>query len=1454
MDHLAGLPNDTLSLVCLYLHPSDIGRLYETNDRIMMRRLISPGVCPQLRFTSFYTPHCARFINDHTSLWSFSTLNPSEKPDSIFEYSHRPHVTQTIDLHPRLLLSLKPSLVHLEISAILLNDPYLRPVSETFASMFPVLKTLIFRDSESVTASAQSPMDQLLRALPPHLEKLVIQAAFVTPRMDQLPPTLTELHICEPVTLYTLTVYPPKWPTLELMKRLNAQTPNLTSLTALICEAMLRVQRPFVPVPTDQFEVETDLLLLPHLRTLNLLGNRPVEEELTLIIKSVPHVQSFGLKASQIAYGREEDVAKKEADEMRAAAHAPAPIAPAVDFFGFNILAPAAGPTGVPSGSIACVFPSNLTQLSVSSMELSVAFFRSLPASLLSLTISNCSIPWCLRFGELWEPLTTPPFVAPSLFSFGSTKVLTDEDATPEDWKKPAWTSLLPRNLARLVVFDASNALPLHVNYLPASICELVYRNASIKPSLNTPKHADHKSLIRWPSGLTSLTLHKQVSKADSLVLPPTLTFMECTLTDGWNQDDAKELLDHLPNCIVKPHNSIMWITDSSHTTILPPSSAGMTESGRAERGENDSLFSAALTAQRQLAILPPRIYAEWHFGTPENSVIPAQTRESASIGPTFAPKGTLPLTLSPAIRTAVFPLNWMPLPPYGHIHISIEAGISMLSAHSKLEEIRFEQRAASRLTAQFSFSKLLQFPNLTSVTMRQVQAVYIPFLDLPRTLTCLSLGVDPIYVSSKAQFQIHRANEEGPARRLFASPTPTSAYEVADLPRGLVRLEIPSCPIPPSGNGDWPRGITSLHFCSDCWEDRQVLTLPDRFNQAVAITINGSVLSYGNQRPFNAAELYKPSNESAMKVDKHEEKTSPSCDPSSSSEDKEPRIEVVKSLDVIHSKTLADILAAPFVKRGILVRSFALPSPLVVASPSLHTFSFLYEEEFEVIHHRQTIDGSDPAPGSIQRRGDARKYHTDQSSFECSDTVLVSQLASYRSLTSFTCASDLTWDHVASLPETLRTLSICLSASHDIVVDPFIRLPRMLETLQLDCGSKIVLTEFGLPQLPPNLTTLECNLLTFNPSLIPEWPLQITSVLFDAQGIWTDLDLYALVNHMGKGLKKFSVSHCLLTGALLPLDAPPYLDILRMVNLTKERLEEAAGAEPDDGKLFVSWYQLATPLTLCALDLAPESAKNDLSRLRSSSLPMTTPPASIICLDLHMVLYSLMDGLLPFTMPPMLTTLNVRTKSALTCQEAAALPRTIIRLKQQICSSDIWMHPSCWSQLPRGLETLWIDIVAQHPRETTRPEIVKPYSYTIIELPLMKYPLQDPPAYPSYLERMPGLPTDKLGLLYLRPYYLGSGCFEDFGTLLSEIHCADIDEPVFPATRSPGLKVFAQVPGMLSTLYFSLRDNNTSKSTAATIFTNSSRSMTVRDTTTPQKRAQQFEREVPDLGYQATA
>ena len=1394
---LASLSSDALHHVCSYLNITSLAQLYATNDRLMMRKLVAPGVYPTL-FAQGRSAAITRFILAQTSAKGVEFLMKNSLWDAnkAFEFARDRSVSiGGVHLHPRLLLALPRSLTELELLAMPLRDPTVQ-TTETFASLFPELRKLAVWDLSPATVPVHVMIDQLRQNLPPKLETLALQASALVRGLETLPRSITALHITHPLAIVTLGEYPAEQPTFHLIQQLDKHLPHLATLSVQL--ASLSRRPPDLPIAAKLVPAPQKLVpLLPNLHTLNIQAELPNSKEYQNIMLSLPSVEILTLACTHFEFS-EDDVAGEPIAAVTATPAMPAFGggggfgAPAA-FNGFGFRGGIGGRTAS-DDTVKSILPPKLVSLVLNSSQaqgtfiLSRRLMSSLPGTLESLTVDSCAMPWA-RAGtsDGWEP---SKFQEPSL-QLAKSPFNANENAE-------SWLSLLPPGLLDLRICE----VPLQVLHLPPNLRSLQVNRASNSAYMTAADLSEieagkpgYKSGLVWPKGLTSLNLaHCRMSIADAISLPPSLKKLDITATQTWDQRHVANLLNALPNCILRIHNTYVWIVDTptSHTSDA-------TSDLQSKAVSADGTLNLSKLLEHRLRDVPHRVRAHWHPSSPEPAKEPVEGEEVVYNGarvPDVVPRFTIPPGLD---FTAVdFPSSvetfWH---SRGVFDFSVGGYAAILNhlEESKVVAVREPIPPIRPFSFNATPAPIMHFKNLISLILPTIHALpHITFEQLPRTLVELVLGAIPGMRSltdvpetffdswrSKYGIVVTVKTEKASGGFKFGFVTEEETPEVrrqrkvSDLPRGLVRLSIKSWSLDPECDGEWPSGLVELGFLSHYWTDVAVLNVAKRLPHLKEMTVHGPVVSFGTM-PLEDA----PSTNSM------------DCDDDS--------FKPVTSLDCIDVSALNDVLYAPFKAHNITLQEIILPSLVAMASPSTHTIK-LDSAPF-VVDHVEMLQNeySEDTPTGLPRSSGFAFPSTEEFNVSFKEFMTISSLSQYRSLTRFesNIFHNLTWEHVPQLPETLKHLSICIKDS--IVVDPFIRLPRFLETLQLACSHAVILTSTGLAQIPPNLTKLECNRLTFSPALIAEFPRHVSSVLFDGCDLWNDLDVYELKRHLGADLISLDIAHCNISGALMPLGESTEISMLTCHGLTKERLGP---------KVKVTWQTTITPLRFCALDIALQSSGG----IHSSILSLDQLPLSkvdhIQTLDLHLApLQNIRATLPPSIMPSNLTSLSIRIGAVARTADAASLPRTLKYFKTQLYSAFINIDASTWALLPRGLETIIIEFLGFENGNSFAEHLGK-VPHTVIEPGLVEYSSVRNPQIgrPSrnvvpWISALDGLPPS-LHTLSLRPYALAASVGKDLHGNLRQLCCFDFelrkDEKFVQA--HPDLKIIATDPGA-SALY----------------------------------------------------
>ena len=1061
--------------------------------------------------------------------------------------------------------------------------------------------------------------------------------------------------------------------------------------------------------------------------------------------------------------------------------------------------------------SLVDCLPPSLSHLSLSSpvsipvyLCIARSFFAQLPPSLVSLSINSCKMAWSDPKSE-WEYDEIPP--EQTAFSFGSG---VSSIRIEGQIGGPSWLSFLPQSVTQL---QLRGPVALQVSHLPSQTRSLTVDrmgwskswSKALEDTFKPLPLGAHRSPFKWPVGITSIKLNSsRISKSDAQTFPATLTQLDCVLTQDWDQEDAASLLNQLPNCVVQTPLSVIWITDG---TLSPfePSYASLSASQRSacsrELVSADGKLSVFNFVLSRLSCVPTRIHSDWRLSTPNGGVnaLDQDPKESNAAKPYHVAASVQPLTLPSTLEfTAIdIPSSYQIDFAYGRLILALEALRELFDHHisvsrkqpTSIAEEQFGDAPlyeSLQLAHRYLSQDSLLASSLTSVCLSHYSAQMVPFSSLPRSLTSLKIGhhlpqslLRPYFMSAPAW----QAAYQSTATSTFTEPPEFIGGEiiqstedffvsrglvfgirqregdvpcgsVSDLPRSLTCYEAPMWDIPPSSDGDWPAGLTKVRFCSVGWEDRAIMDLINRLPLLEKMRVTGYVNSYGLKK------LDK--NGGKMELLGNEEDDFANLGGAGNGHG----LRTVDWLDDIELTSMYDRLMVPFKALGVKIQSIFIPSLLSFARPTLHTLT-ASNAKFKVGHHkslRSVFDSRFPT-NSLQRQSYAE--HLERLSLNNS-LLDLQALASYRSLTSLTISMvELSWTHIALLPETLKYLA-CICEDPNFNVDPFIRCPRFLESLKLDCLSDIMLTANGLDHLPPGLTTLEANLLHFSPLLIPDFPRQITTLLFHGQGAWSDLDLFVLSQHIGDGLQSLSVNECILSGALVPLDSSiTEYDTLSIVNKTKERL---------GSKVTAIWYAPSSPFQLCALDLA-SNVQQETSGVQMTRKDVSASLNHILSIDLHLALAPSMLEILPaHVLPTRLTSLNLRLTYLPRASEFVYLPTTLKHFSLQSKGQGS-LDASVWSLLPRGLVSFAIDFISdlETPIINCSSAVYEP-GITPDDLGKRDRDSNHrPPTQSPIISHLEGLPTENLQVLSLRPFTLNWRCPQAFGPALRLVRCHDL-------------------------------------------------------------------------------
>lgn len=1341
---------DLLRAIIEYLELEEVARLHATNDRSLSRRIFTPGANPRLR-SSRPSPLAIQYLCAHSSLKELSllqTVPPGARPVA-FEFEHMGNLPAPSLLPCRLLVKLPRTLTSLEIPCSFGDDPWLPNSTETFASLFPELKRLVFSDWSAFDVAVHVLLDQLLTELPPQLETLALNSAQAIPRFEVLPSSLTALHIMSTPAVLRYSEFTTPFASFRLIERLNTKLPRLSTLSL-----HMATHAPQTAPPPSQ--ARKMVKLLPNLTSLNLQASHPMEEEIAMIILSVSS-SLLTLAISGISMGIDVTVSF----DGIPLEHCPPMFAYPSRLVSLTLAQsyPGGGPFRTP-------------------FSLAPSAFSTLPRSLTSLTVMGCQVQWASKNQEFqWEPTQNCLNGVSGIFHSAEAALAAEMDGAENE---RSWLSLLPPSITELRAFG----LPIQVSRLPANIKSLQIHRCDenpLKGGTRMAKDENFKSSLSWPKDLTSLALTTRfITCKDALSLPPSLTRLIAMPTADWCQDDAQALLEALPLCHIQLQSSHLWITGYP---------VKKDEEDDLSTPQSDQQFSIIDFVQTRLRHLPPRLDASWKLLTADaaRDFLATKPRVQASRNVTSI---HLPASVSQLLCHGTLLHD-------SAVSASIISGLGdskhlleVCQTKDSSKTVPFQTQPSISLFGGQNLPTLVFDPLSTRLTTLILPDLQFQSFALPQSLTVLVLG--RVAPSLKApdfkSWRVKYRNQEvtPPEDTFWIQKEAVLDSLIDDFPRGLIHLEWHLEPLRRTLKGEWPPGLTKLSFTSCDWTDADVMKLSMKHPAITSLMIAGNLVAYGSQ-PISddSAEehVYSAPHEDSSAA---EEAQIPILNSASV-----PSImaEVVSSLDSLDLNTLSSAIKAPLQARNIQVCSIRVPSPLVFATDSTHTIilNAPNSPDFVVQQHlpfpKNTLDGM-PA---IRAQDSLRQHHQWDESHSSlpptdwfqdnivryQDDVVPSIFSNYPCLTSLTInILDLTWDQVSSLPPTLKHLAVVINDI--LVVDPFDRLPRQLEALHIDSARQVVVSAEGFEALPPGLTTLECNGLSFRPFDIPAVPRRITTLLFHGRDVWTDLDVFELKRHLGDELKMLDVGDCGFSGALVPLSLSPHICMREALKATSARLGP---------KVKVIWLFLTTPLRFHALDLAQNVDKLSSEGVLSLTTLPAIAPASIETLDLSRAyIYQLCSSLPPTCMPTALTTLDLRFSGPIQPRKLSTLPATLKHFTLHITTTEILINPMSWATLPRALESFTVVVLGHESLQTEQGSFTR--AFATIEggmfqiASLRKLGVKKPyRGNPSVLQRLEGLPTKNLHTLSLRGYGIGNECVKDFGPALRILKCFDFSK-----------------------------------------------------------------------------
>lgn len=890
----------------------------------------------------------------------------------------------------------------------------------------------------------------------------------------------------------------------------------------------------------------------------------------------------------------------------------------------------------------------------------------------------------------------------------------------------PMHFSHLPGQLRSLRVFHPSNtALPPYAPHRESS-------NSS------QPSDLRRKS-SKWPSALTSLDLFAHfLTPAESSHLPSSLTTLSTLVSADWTQENVTTLLTTtLPSCFVKFKTvdpvASAWITgpssDQSQTstsTLTPPIASSLPDlqqEATQEDVKTQTNFDLLEYVTRQLSSVPKRINAQWAIAPSKISIAADRFgSQHRSFGPQLPP---LSVPLASSFLSASLPRQTMNSFSLGTLYTSPASSSGLISDMKNLESIStgtsptqtLESFLADKGPGLAELSWFTPFQNLATLKLGGLG--HLAFSQLPRTLTSLEVKVinqktpdslleslvshiatkerqkTPEFVTASTSCSFGakldpRLPEQGSFQEEAAfgnhkaqSTAASRPNTIADLPRGLTRCSIRGTLLdPPNDLSLWPPGLTDLEIDVYAWEDTQILEIPEHLPKLQKLGVSGPIVSFGvldrekvldyiyqkesaARGPFafdSKRELLADENDTA----RNDPLTTPV----------ESKSAEFGSLAELHwpnmSEKLRNRLKTRLEQREIEFHgflSFSVPSLLTLAWPR-STESIILTTE-----NKPNFKLS----FATQQEKPTRLFNPPKSyiygGIRCRHALQLASLRSYVSLTSLEISiAEIPWAALSHLPQSLKHLACCILEPNP-TADPFHNCPRQLESLCIDAVNAVTLTNEGIPQLPPNLTTLECNRLFFSPYLIDIFPQKISTLLFDGSGTWSDAQIYHLATQRLETVKSVKTSHCVLTGALVPLDRSiTELTTANIMSMTKKRLGELINIHP--------WAHISIPLRLCELDLLSANTSNLLESASATDL------SHITSIDISQTLVERLSTLFPGPMPARLTSLSISSISQLSPADLVFIPQTLTSLTWTLCGTlnparlhHIWPHyrPASW-------------------------------------------------------------------------------------------------------------------------------------------------------------------------------
>lgn len=544
MTSLRTLSVDALKRILELLPIDSIVALHETNDKAIRRSITSTVALPSVDLDRnisssvwcFLKYHGGlRSLSVHKSLHEHTIAGPFETSNGFGALSMYIHETM---FPPLLLTRLPSSLTSLSIAA---NFHAPAQASEdtyyTFGDLLPSLTSLELRETRPRNANPQANYlnMKMMEKLPPNLHTLVLGATWSVPPLDALPSTITSFTLTSayPILCYAYGDWTAAtgliqrerarsaFPTVDALRVLIPRLPRLQSLSVIVSNFQLsdnQNQQPQVPgmmyarrynnlqqqqqypqmqsmprspapledeASSSTPKVEPTLLALPaKLDTLRISLRGPNPDELSLLLRSAPHITAFAFEGNGNHIAPELLKWKVPASlvhiDLFPAAfdqthhHAPGPNGPSVSSF--------------------------------------TSLFKACPHSVTSLNIKGTNVNGSTS--SAYGSSSTSAWIDCLPFSL-QTLTATNVDAPSQtDW---------PPHLTHIKIASPSSAsfpMPTASSFMNSWSPKLTYF------------HVDNFTL---PERMVEM-------------LPTSLTRLHCALTYGWSQKNIKQLIVRLTN------------------------------------------------------------------------------------------------------------------------------------------------------------------------------------------------------------------------------------------------------------------------------------------------------------------------------------------------------------------------------------------------------------------------------------------------------------------------------------------------------------------------------------------------------------------------------------------------------------------------------------------------------------------------------------------------------------------------------------------------------------------------------------------------------------------------------------------------------------------------------------------------------------------------------------------